>query len=172
MSKRASRRGIVGAGLAIIALPVQLAFSAASPTPPPPRPGAWTLRPIGSGTGLSSGGFTLTSSRTVIDLHAKISRTTIAACASGTAEVKGPLRLSVVTIGQGIRQWTVGSGRNTSGGLASVPVNLTIDGRRQANATITIAFPVPGQAGAGELNWGPIETGIQDCVHPYYVIAG
>jgi hypothetical protein len=66
----------------------------------------------------------------------------------------------------------VGSGRNPSGGVASTPVDLTIDGRKQVNATLTIAFPAKSEAGAGELNWGAIEGGIQACGVAYYVVAG
>jgi hypothetical protein len=38
-----------------------------------------------------------------------------------------------------------------------------IDGRKQVNATLTIAFPAKSEPGAGELNWGSIEGGIQAC---------
>jgi len=150
--RKANNRTI--ALLAIIAFAAcasaaQLALAAGSPAPP--RAGTWKLTPSGAEAGLISGGLTVTTGRKASDVHAKLSRT---------------------TLGQGIRQWVVGSGRNPSGGVASTPVDLTIDGTKQVNATLTIAFPSKSERGAGELNWGPIEGGIQACGVAYYVVAG
>ena len=147
---------------------VGVAIGAASPAPP--RSGVWKLTPIGSETGLVSAGFRVTGSRTVTDLHATLKR--IQACAGGSAEVKGTLKMKIVTVGNGIREWAIAGGRNPSGGLSAIPVDMTINGTRQVDATLTIGFPTKGQPGAGELNWGRLSGGIQPCVNAYYVVAG
>jgi hypothetical protein len=170
MNRNSSGRRIVVVVVVVVAFVVLAQLALAAGSPAPPRAGAWKFDPIGSDTGLVSGGFTVTKNKTVVDLHGKVKREQD--CASGSATVKGTLKMKVVTIGSGIRQWSVGSGRNPSGGLASIPVDLTIGGAKQANATITIAFPVKGQRGAGELNWGSIVGGIQQCVNAYYVVPG
>lgn len=161
-------RAIAVATVGLLVACAGLAYATASPAPP--NLGAWRLEPIGSANGLKSGGFTVVKHRIVTDLHAKLR--SIDGCAGGSATVRGALKMKVVTVGDGIREWSVASGRNPSGGLSAIPVDLMIDGHRQVDATLTIGFPTKGQRGAGELNWGTPEGGIPPCVNAYYVVAG
>ena len=62
----------------------------------------------------------VTGGRTVTGLHAEFKR--VEACAVGSAEVKGTLKLKIVTVGHGIPEWAVAGGRNSSGGLSAIPV--------------------------------------------------
>jgi hypothetical protein len=168
MCQRSAGRTILVSAIVVLIAGAGVAIGAASPALP--RAGAWKLTPIGSQTGLVSAAFTVTGRRTVVDLHARFKR--IQACAGGSAEVKGTLKMRLVTVGNGIREWAVAGGRNPSGGLSAVPVDLTIGGTKQVDATLNIGFPTKGQRGAGELNWGRLSGGIQPCVNAYYVVAG
>ncbi|MGO9752365.1 MAG: hypothetical protein ACLP8S_04265 [Solirubrobacteraceae bacterium] len=84
----------------------------------------------------------------------------------------GTLNMKIVTVGNGIREWAIAGGRNPSGGLSAIPVDLTINGTKQVDATLDIGFPTRSQRGAGELNWGRSSGGIPPCVNAYYVVAG
>lgn len=120
----------------------------------PPRAGAWTLVPSGAEAGLISGTFTVTTSRTVTDIRGKVAPRS--GCAGGAVNVKGKFKISEANFGQGA-QWEVGSGRNASGGAAATPIDLTVGGKRQVNATLTLAFPsATGVGSSGEINWGRV----------------
>ena len=159
--------------LLVAALPAcALAAAVSRPAKPVPRPprGAWRLTPVSSPSELVSAEFTLVGS-TVSDLHGKFRA--IQGCTGGNFTVSGRFKITTVTFTGGVRQWTVGSGRNSSGGLAARSVVLQINGRKQDDATLTIAFPGSGQKGAGELNWGIQQTsGISPCTTEYYVTHG
>jgi len=149
-----------------------LAAAVAHPAKQVPRPptGAWKLTPVSRPSELISAGFTLSRS-TVSDLHGKLRA--VRGCTGGNFTVKGTFKIAAVTFTGGARQWTVGSGRNSSGGLAARSVVLQINGHKQDDATLTIAFPGSGQKGAGELNWGIQQTsGISPCTTEYYVTHG
>ena len=149
-----------------------LAAAVAHPAKQVPRPpdGAWKLTPVSRPSELISAGFTLARS-TVSDLHGKLRA--VRGCTGGNFTVKGTFKIAAVTFTGGARQWTVGSGRNSSGGLAARSVVLQINGHKQDDATLTIAFPGSGQKGAGELNWGIQQTsGISPCTTEYYVTHG
>ena len=144
----------------------------ADPAKQVPRPpeGAWKLTAVSSPSELISAGFTLSGS-TVSDLHGKLRA--MQGCTGGNFTVNGTFKIAAVTFSGGVRQWTVGSGRNFSGGLAARSVVLQINGHKQDDATLTIAFPGSGQKGAGELNWGIQQTaGISPCTTEYYVTHG
>ena len=150
--------------LLIAALPASaLGAAVADPAKQVPRPpaGPWKLAAVSSPSELISAGFTLSGS-TVSDLRGKLRA--IQGCAGGNFTVSGAFKIAAVTFTGGARQWTVGSGRNSSGGLAGRSVVLQINGHKQDDATLTIAFPGSGQKGAGELNWGIQQTpGISPC---------
>jgi hypothetical protein len=136
---------------------------------PPPRAGTWTMVPLGAEPGLVSGTFTVTASRTVTAIHATVAART--GCAGGAVKVKGKLKLSQTNFGQGA-QWETGKGRNASGGAAATPIDLTVGGKRQVNATITLAFPsAKGVGSSGEINWGA-GSGLQPCGFAYTVRPG
>ncbi len=164
--------------LLVAALPAgALAAAVAHPARQVPRPpeGAWKLTAVSSPSELISAGFTLSGSTlsgsTVSDLHGKLRA--MQGCTGGNFTVNGTFKIAAVTFTGGVRQWTVGSGRNSSGGLAARSVVLHINGHKQADATLTIAFPGSGQKGAGELNWGIQQTpGISPCTTAYYVTHG
>ena len=159
--------------LLVAALPAgALAAAVAHPAKQVPRPPerAWKLTPVSSPSELISAGFTLSRS-TVSDLHGKLRA--VQGCTGGNFTVKGTFKIAAVTFTGGVRQWTVGSGRNSSGGLAARSVVLQINGHKQDDATLTIAFLGSGQKGAGELNWGIQQTpGISPCTTKYYVTHG
>lgn len=135
-----------------------------------PAAGTWKLKPVSTPSELASASFTLKGS-TVEKLHGTMNA--ISACAGGKFAVSGQFTIKEVTFVGDVTQWTVGVGRNTSGGLAARPVTLEIDGHRQVDATLSIAFPGSGQKGAGELNWGTESTpGISPCTTVYYVTHG
>lgn len=170
-----SRRTLahIVAPLLIAGLPAgALAAVVADPAKQVPRPpeGAWKLTPVSSPSELISAGFTL-SGPTVSDLHGKLRA--MRGCSGGNFTVNGTFKIATVTFTGGVRQWTVGSGRNSSGGLAARSVVLQINGHKQDDATLTVAFPGSGQKGAGELNWGIQQTpGISPCTTEYYVRHG
>ena len=58
-----------------------------------------------------------------------------------------------MSVGNGIREWAIAGGRKPNGGLSAIPVDLTINGTKQVDATLTIGFLTKGQPGAGELDW-------------------
>lgn len=135
-----------------------------------PAAGTWKLAPVSKPSELASASFTLKGS-TVETLHGTMRA--ISGCAGGTFTVSGQFTIKEVTFVGGVSQWTVGAGRNHSGGLAARPVTLKIDGHRQDDATLSISFPGSGQKGAGELNWGVQSTaGISPCTTVYYVTHG
>ncbi len=135
-----------------------------------PAAGTWKLTPVSKPSELASASFTLKGS-TVEKLHGTMHA--ISGCAGGQFTVSGQFTIKEVTFVGGVTQWTVGAGRNQSGGLAARPVTLEIEGHRQDDATLSIAFPGSGQKGAGELNWGIESTpGISPCNTVYYVTHG
>ncbi|MGO9976766.1 MAG: hypothetical protein ACLP01_28985 [Solirubrobacteraceae bacterium] len=135
-----------------------------------PAAGTWKLTPVSKPSELASASFTLKGS-TIEKLHGTMNA--ISACAGGKFTVSGQFTIKEVMFVGGVTQWTVGVGRNTSGGLAARPVTLEIDGHKQVDATLSIAFPGSGQKGAGELNWGIESTpGISPCTTEYYVTHG
>jgi hypothetical protein len=128
--------------VAAVALP---AVALASGSPAAPRAGSWKLVPSGAERGLISGKLVVSSAKTVTGIHGKVAKSS--ECAGGAMVVKGKFKLKLVTFVGGIRQWSVGSGRNYAGGLASTPIDLTIAGAKEPDANITIAFPTKGEAG-------------------------
>jgi hypothetical protein len=152
---------VCATGLAVFA-----ANAAAGQPKSAPRPaaGKWKFQPL---TGLVSGGFTLVG-KTVKDVHGKAKHQT--GCASGNFTVAGKFKITQVTFIGKHRQWTVGSGRNPSGGLAARPIHLTVGGHKQVDATMSIAFPGAGQLGAGQIDWGVSQVqGISPCSVAYHV---
>ncbi len=135
-----------------------------------PRVGRWKLVPSGAEAGLVSGAFRLTKNKAVSNLHAKVAGSS--ECAGGAVGVAGSLKISQATFSQGDQQWEVGSGLNADGGAAATPIKLTIGGKTQVDATISLTFPSTSQRGAGEINWGPVTGGIQPCGFAYYVVRG
>ena len=162
--------------LVLIALAALLPASALASRPAhparataPPRAGAWTMVPSGAEAGLISGTFTVTASTAVTDIRARAARRS--GCTGGAVEVDGTLKISETNFGQGA-QWEVGSGRNAGGGAAATPIDLTVGGRRQVDATLTLAFPsAKGIGSSGEINWGA-GSGLQPCGFAYTVKPG
>jgi hypothetical protein len=110
----------------------------------------------------------VTKSKQVTDIHGKFAKTP--ECAAGAFTVKGSFKISRTTFGHDARQWELGSGHNPSGGAKPTPIQLTIGGRKELDATITLVFAGSGQQSAGEINWGigPI-PGFQPCTIAYRV---
>jgi len=160
-----ARTLVLVALLGAVAIAGRIAHPAAAAAPPP-HTGTWKMVPSGAEAGLISGTFTVTTSRAVTDVRAKVAATS--ECAGGAVKVTGSLRISETNFGQGA-QWEVGKGRNASGGAAATPIHLTVGARLQVNATITLAFPsATGAGSSGEINWGK-GSGLQPCGFSYTV---
>jgi hypothetical protein len=120
------------------------------------------------GPGLISGKFKVTKSKHMTGIHGKFAKTP--ECASGTFTVTGSFKISQTTFGHGIHQWELGSGHNASGGSRPSPIQLTIGGHKEPDATITMVFAGSGQQSAGEINWGVGQIpGFQPCTIEYRV---